>query len=140
MMDRLNVRNILRRGKYKLEGNDYSCPLCARNREETTFHLFFTCPFSSECWRHLGFNWNFNLDFHNMMIEAKQQCPHPFFMETFMVAAWLIWKQRNDLIFNLRNLSFQQWKFGFIEEAHLQAQRMQTPKKILFHSVLNLYR
>jgi hypothetical protein len=33
MMDRLNVRNILIRKKYKLEGNDYSCPLCMRNRE-----------------------------------------------------------------------------------------------------------
>jgi hypothetical protein len=32
-MDRLNVRNILIRKKYKLEGNDYSCPLCMRNRE-----------------------------------------------------------------------------------------------------------
>jgi hypothetical protein len=74
MINRLNVRNILRRRKYRLEGNDYSCPLCARNREDTTFHLFFTCPFSFECWRHLGFNWNFNLDFHSMMLEAKQQC------------------------------------------------------------------
>jgi hypothetical protein len=26
--------------------------------EETTFHLFFSCPFGGECWRHLNTNWN----------------------------------------------------------------------------------
>jgi hypothetical protein len=50
LMDRLNVRNILRRKKHKLKRKGYSCVLCPRNREETTFHLFFSCPFSQECW------------------------------------------------------------------------------------------
>jgi hypothetical protein len=53
LMDRLNVRNILRRKKCKLEGNDYSCVLCHNDTKETTFHLFFLCPFSQECWRSL---------------------------------------------------------------------------------------
>jgi hypothetical protein len=34
LMDRLNVRNILRRKKHKLEGNNYNCVLCSNNREE----------------------------------------------------------------------------------------------------------
>jgi hypothetical protein len=55
-MDRLNVRNILKRKKLKLKGNNYICVLCSKDREETTFHLFFTCPFSRECWRHLSIN------------------------------------------------------------------------------------
>jgi hypothetical protein len=38
-----------------------------------------------ECWRYLGINWNFNLNFHQMMLEARQQCPNPFFMEFFML-------------------------------------------------------
>jgi hypothetical protein len=46
-MDRLNVRNILRRKECKLEGNNYNCVLCTANREETTFHLFFFCDFST---------------------------------------------------------------------------------------------
>jgi hypothetical protein len=56
LMDRLNVRNILRRKKHKLQRNDYSCVMCTNQCEETTFHLFFSCPFSRACWRHLGIN------------------------------------------------------------------------------------
>jgi hypothetical protein len=56
LMDRLNVRNILKRKKQKLEGNNYNCPLCSMGREETTFHLFFSCPFSQQCWSHLNIN------------------------------------------------------------------------------------
>jgi hypothetical protein len=55
-MDRLNARNILRRKKIKLECDNYNFVLCSRNREETTFHLFFSCPFSKECWKHLNIN------------------------------------------------------------------------------------
>jgi hypothetical protein len=40
MMNRLNIKNILRRKKCKLEKNDYNYPLCPQSREETTFHLF----------------------------------------------------------------------------------------------------
>jgi hypothetical protein len=46
-MDRLNIRNILRRKKHRVEGNDYNCILCPNNRKETTFHLFFSCPLQS---------------------------------------------------------------------------------------------
>jgi hypothetical protein len=49
LMDRLNVRNILRRKKHKLQRNDYSCVMCTNQCEETTFHLFFSCPFSRAC-------------------------------------------------------------------------------------------
>jgi hypothetical protein len=34
LMDKLNVRSILRRRKYRLEGNDYSCVLCSRGTKE----------------------------------------------------------------------------------------------------------
>jgi len=37
LMDRLNTRNILKRKKQKLEGDNYNCVLCNRNMEETTF-------------------------------------------------------------------------------------------------------
>jgi hypothetical protein len=32
--------------KDKLEGYNYNCVLCYNNREENTFHLLFSCPFS----------------------------------------------------------------------------------------------
>jgi hypothetical protein len=60
-----------------------AAPLCDSNREETTFHLFFSCPFSAECWRQIGYTWNFNLDFHVMMHDALQNSASSFFMEIF---------------------------------------------------------
>jgi hypothetical protein len=114
-MDRLNVRNILRKKNTKVEGNNYNCVLCSQNREETIFHLFFSCPFSKACWNHLNINWNLDLNFHNMMRSAKQQFPSSFFME-FMVGAWHIWKQRNNLIFRSNVPSLQSWKAGFLWE------------------------
>jgi hypothetical protein len=38
-----------------------------------------------------------------MMEKAKSLWPHAFFMECFILGAWLIWKQRNDAIFNLQS-------------------------------------
>jgi hypothetical protein len=139
-MDRLNVRNILRRKNAKLEGNNYNCVLCSQNREEITFHLFFSCPFSKECWNHLHINWNFGINFQNMIKLAKQQFPSSFFMEIFMVGAWHIWMQRNNLIFNRGVPTFQSWKAGFLHEASLQAHRMSPDKQLLFKYFLQLYR
>jgi hypothetical protein len=139
-MDRLNVRNILRRKKCKLEGNDYSCPLCPGNPEETTFHRFFLCPFSLDCWHHLGIHWDFSLGFHSMIEKANRQWPHAFFMEFFIPGAWLIWKQRNDAIFNRGRSSFQSWKRGFLEEASLQVHRLSSSNQPHFLEVINLFR
>jgi hypothetical protein len=103
--------------------------LCHNNRQETTFHLFFSCPFSQECWSSLNTHWNFTTDFYNMMDEAKSQFTHKFFMEVFIIATWLIWKQRNNFIFNKVRPGFQGWKSGFLDEARLQAYRMSVNKK-----------
>jgi hypothetical protein len=45
-------------------------------------------------------SWDFNLLFHRMMEQAKQQYTSDFFMEIFMLGAWLIWKERNGTIFS----------------------------------------
>jgi len=106
LMDRLNTRNILKRKKHKLEGNNYNCILCSNNLEETAFHLFFSCPFSQACWQYLGIHWDFSMDFFHMLIQAKQQFQSPFFMEIFIIGAWQIWKQRNNFIFDRGRPSF----------------------------------
>jgi hypothetical protein len=57
LMDRLNVRNILKRKKHKLQDNNYSCPICLAGVKETTFHLFFTLfqfPMLEPSWDSLG--------------------------------------------------------------------------------------
>jgi hypothetical protein len=57
--------------------------LCSRVREETTFYLFFLCPFSQRCLRCLHIEWNFCLDFFSMMDEAKKQVSKCAFHEDF---------------------------------------------------------
>ena len=131
-MDRLNTRNILKRKKHRLEGNNYNCVLCNNNVEETAFHLFFSCSFSQACWRFLGIHWNLTSDFFQMMMQAKQQLRNPFFMEIFIVASWHIWKQRNNFIFDRGRPSFISWKTSFYEEAKLQAFRLSEEKRHAF--------
>jgi hypothetical protein len=118
-MDMINTRNILRRKKQKLEANNYNRVLYSNNVEETAYHLFFICPFSQECWRHLEIQWNLHGEFFQMMIQSKQQHQNPFFMETFIIAAWHIWKQRNNFIFDRGRRSFSSWKNLLCEEAKL---------------------
>jgi hypothetical protein len=136
-MDRLNTRNILKRKKQKLEGNNYNCVLCNNSTEETAFHLLFDCPFSKTCWQHLGINWDFTREFFEMMQQAKTQSQNPFFMEFFIIAAWQIWKQRNNFIFDRGRPSFISWKSSFCEEARLQAHRFNDLKRLEFLSCID---
>jgi hypothetical protein len=55
-----------------------------------------------------------------------------------MPGAWLIWKQRNDTIFSRCTTTFQGWKWGFIEEALLQANRMKHDNQVSFSSFISL--
>jgi len=73
-----------------------------------------------------------------MMIQSKQQHQNPFFMETFIIAAWHIWKQRNNFIFDRGRPSFSSWKNLFSEEAKLQAFRMRDDKRVAFLLCLDL--
>lgn len=57
--DRLNTRNILKRKRMQLD--DYSCVLCSSNIEESSFHLFFECNFSKDCWASIPIDWNLNI-------------------------------------------------------------------------------
>jgi hypothetical protein len=96
-MDRLNTRNILKRKNFKIQDNDYNCVLCDLKREETAFHLFFHCPFSKRCWQKININWNYQTDFFTTFEQARQTHGSIYFMETFIITAWQIWKQRNNL-------------------------------------------
>ena len=118
MVDRLNTRNMLKRRHFNI-GHDTSCVLCNSGHEETLQHLFFDRSFSSSCWRKIGFVWNTSLDSFNMFIHAKSAYQGPLFLELFTIAAWAIWKERNNLIFNAINPSFDGWKSGVISDLTL---------------------
>jgi hypothetical protein len=68
LKDRLaNTRNLLRRTNEALD--DYKCAICSLGIEETSFHLFFQCPFSSSCWNYLAIQCNLNLPPLDMVIQ-----------------------------------------------------------------------
>ena len=63
-----------------------------------------------------------------MMKQTKQQFHHSF-MEIFIIAAWQIWKQRNNFIFDRGHPSLESWKHLFCEETRLQACRICEDKR-----------
>jgi uncharacterized protein YbcV (DUF1398 family) len=136
-MDRLNTRNILKRKNFKIQDNDYNCVLCDLKRAETTFHLFFHCPFSKRCWQKININWNYQTDFFTTFEQARQTHGSIYFMATFIIAAWQIWKQRNNFIFDRGRPSLDSWKANFIAEAFLQASRLPIGKQHDFISYVN---
>lgn len=124
--DRLNSRNLLRRKNYKLDGDDFSCVLCNPSTEEYTYHLFFQCHFSVQCWAFLGIHWDHSLYFFDTIQQANDHWQHKFFMEIFSVAAWEIWKQRNAKIFRNTNPTFDSRKHAFLSTIRTQMYRIVT--------------
>jgi hypothetical protein len=108
-------------------GSNIDCILCDLNCEETTYHLLFHCPFSSECWNYVGIQWNHDLDFF-LMIEAKGAFGHSFFMDILALVVWSIWKQRNDFIFR-NKATFSSWQSCFNNMLKLQMLRFNASLK-----------
>lgn len=92
--------------------SNLNCTLCDSNCEETTYHLLFDCPFSSECWHYVGIHWNHGMDLFLMNEDAKNAFSKRFFLEIVVVVFWTICKQRNNFIF--RNLAPSFGSGGFV--------------------------
>lgn len=82
--DRLNTRNILKR-RNKVQEEGYNCTLCPLDVEE-----FMDCPSAISRWYSLGISWDENPNVHHKIYIAKQQFTQPYFMEMFMIVAWII--------------------------------------------------
>jgi hypothetical protein len=98
--------------------------LCNLDIEEYTYHLIFQCPFSERCWNYLGIHWDHGLYFFDAIMKAKREWQFDFFMEVFAIAAWEIWKQRNEKIFRGSAPSFQAWLRSFILTVNQQVYRL----------------
>jgi hypothetical protein len=112
LVDRLNTKTMLSRRNIGERNNDH-CVLCNLCENETLEHLFFLCPFAIQCWNRLGFSWNINLSIEDRLLHACLQSGMPFFLEASMLAAWELWKIRNDLIFNRHPPSRHRWFQNF---------------------------
>lgn len=112
LMEKLNTREMLQRRQVNLQSGP-NCVMCTRAIVEDSSHLFFTCPFAHQCWQFLGIDWNFNLEFMNMVSTARRDFGHSFFVEVIGIVSCNIWLRRNDLIFNNSPVSFRLWKDGF---------------------------
>ena len=120
--NRLNTRNLLRRKHFVIQGS-FNCPMCQQNVEETVEHLFFHCPFGAPCWEKLDITWGPQVNRLDLVAAAKRNHTKPMFMETFMLGAWSIWKERNDLIFNAKAPGTDSWKHRFIADFSLLVHR-----------------
>ena len=112
LSDRLNTRNILKRRHYNI-GDNYTCLLCASPPEETLEHLFFTCPFSQDCWTHLNISWPTQGSRLHWIEEAKTIWNKPMVMDIFLQAAWSIWKERNNKHFRRAVPTVDGWSQRF---------------------------
>ncbi|KQK04513.1 hypothetical protein BRADI_2g13851v3 [Brachypodium distachyon] len=78
--------------------------------EETLNHLFINRPFSFECWLQLGIHWPLDANCLEILPEIKANFGSPIFFEVFVLAAWNIWKIRNNLIFKGVPAFVQTWR------------------------------
>ena len=101
MMDRLNT-NLLSRRNINIEGNNFNCVLCNDNLEEKAFHVFFSCPFQQIL---LAKN-RHRMEGKPTFLSDVEESPIGFsalvLHDVQNIAAWHIWKQRNNLIFKGR--------------------------------------
>ena len=100
-------------------------PPCQRTRRNSC-HLFFHCPFSSSCWADLDILCSSQRNRLDILSTARQNYHKPMFMETFMIGAWNLWKERNNLVFNNIPLSKDSWKTNFCSDFSLLVHRTKS--------------
>ena len=113
LVDRLNTRNMLRRRHYNVANNVYTCMLCQNPPEETVEHLFLACPFSQRCWAKVGMLWPAMGDRISLIHGGKESWHQPLFMDMFLMAAWSLWMERNNVYFRGIKHSFDSWLARF---------------------------
>jgi hypothetical protein len=112
---------------------DFNCVLCIGSIEETTFHLFLSCPFAIQCWSWLQVQLDPSLDPFQVFESFKAQIQTPFFMEIIILMCWTIWKARNDMIFRQIGPNLNASKRFFKEELQFLSLRLKRRHLPLFN-------
>jgi hypothetical protein len=131
LVDRLNTKTMLHRRHINIQG-DVLCVLCTSRLEEDIDHLFFNCPFAMQCWNLIGFVWNTNLPLLDRLVAASNSHNLPFFTEVVLIAAWELWKLRNDKIFRARTPTPDTWFANFKNQCILQLVRFKDDLRSSF--------
>jgi len=83
-------------------------------------HLFFECPFITNCWQSISICWNLQqqqpLD---MVIEARDVFGNHIFKEIIITACWTIWTTTNRVTFNNANFCLNMCKEDLNKELGL---------------------
>jgi hypothetical protein len=123
---------MLKRRNFQLNSG-YNCVCCDSLVEETIDHLFLRCPFSTSCWASLNIFWQAQGPLLDVIAANRSLWGKPLFMEIFMLAAWNIWKVRNNMVFNGINPECEVWKDKFRFDAKLLIHRTKPE----LHSFIN---
>ena len=130
-MDRLNTKSTLTRRHIFVHSDDL-CVLCNTSSDETIDHLFFTCPFAVQCWSTIGFSWDISLNLMDRIFQASRVHNIPFFAEAFLIAAWELWKLRNDRVFDRQNPCQARWFSNFKNQCLTQSVRFKADLRLAF--------
>jgi hypothetical protein len=95
-------------------------------------HLFWNCPFAQECWALVNIETIQEGTIFQNITTAKDQLHNQFFMVLIILMSWTIWKVRNELIFNNRQMSVQETKNMLSVELNLVYHRVNERLKPSF--------
>jgi hypothetical protein len=106
LLDRIPSReNLCKRGV--LHYDETRCPLC-NTEMETTRHLFLHCPFVSAVWYALN-RWlgvmvvpsrDVLMSYGQLVCSGRNRRIRKGFSSVWLAFVWVIWKVRNDRVFN----------------------------------------
>lgn len=132
LVDRLNTKTMLRRRHINIQ-DDVFCVLCATGTEEDIDHLFFDCPFATQCWNSIGFSWDTSMPLVERLVAANNDHNLPFFTEAALIATWELWKLRNDKVFQRRTPTPAIWLANFKNQCNLQSVRFKDDLRSSFY-------
>jgi len=115
-----------------MELESYSCEICSLLIEETVEHLFWNCPFAQQCWGILNLETVPNEDSFENIRAIIDQLHSQFFMVAVILMCWVIWKARNELIFNNNQVNIQDCRTLFFNEIQLVSLRVKASLKFSF--------
>jgi hypothetical protein len=93
--------------------------MCDAPPEETLEHMIFHCSFNRTCWQSVGMVWQDMGNRLQLIEQGKATWNKPLFMETFMLASWNIWKERNKMLFEGIAPSLTSWKARLRDDLNL---------------------